>query len=58
MLNNFDIMLTQKYVQKYKNATKKGKAKILAEYCKLTNINKNTASKRFRKNIKTYILQL
>lgn len=50
-LNTFDMELTQKLAQKYKKAKKKEKTLILKEYCFLTNISTNTASKRFAKAI-------
>ncbi len=51
MIGDFDMKLTQKLLGQYKRASKKMKGQILKEYCQLTEINRNTASKRFRKQI-------
>ena len=52
MKDIFTMKLTKKFAEEYKNANKKRKSKILDEYCKLTEISRNLASKRFRKKIK------
>ncbi|HSE83346.1 MAG TPA: hypothetical protein VLB01_02215, partial [Thermodesulfobacteriota bacterium] len=49
MIGDFDMKLTQKLLNRYKRASKKMKGQILTEYCQLTEVSRNTASKRFRK---------
>lgn len=51
MIGDFDMKLTQKLVGQYRGANKKTKGLILTEYCQLTETTRNTASKRFRKQI-------
>jgi hypothetical protein len=51
-MEDFDMKLTQKLLKQYKNRGKKMKGQIISEYCRLTEVSKNTASKRFRKQIK------
>jgi hypothetical protein len=51
MIGAFDMELTHKLLGQYKNGSKKVKGHILSEYCKLTETSRNTASKRFRKQI-------
>lgn len=51
MVGDFDMKLTQKLLGQYKNGSKKMKGLILTEYCQLTEVSRNTASKRFRKQI-------
>ena len=51
MIGDFDMKLTQKLVGQYRGASKKTKGWILTEYCQLTQTTRNTASKRFRKQI-------
>ena len=51
MIGDFDMKLTQKLLGQYKRASKKMKGLIITEYCKLTETSRNTASKRFRKQI-------
>jgi hypothetical protein len=51
MVGDFDMELTQKLLGRYKRASKKMKGQILTEYCQLTEVSRNTASKRFRKQI-------
>ena len=51
MIGDFDMKLTHKLLGQYKNGSKKMKGHILTEYCKLTETIRNTASKRFRKQI-------
>ncbi|HEX3035425.1 MAG TPA: hypothetical protein VHT73_09870 [Thermodesulfobacteriota bacterium] len=51
MIGDFDMKLTQKLLGQYKRASKKMKGQILTEYCQLTEVSRNTASKRFRKQI-------
>lgn len=43
---NFEMNLTKKYTDEYKKASKERKGQILDEYCKLTNIKRNTAVRR------------
>jgi hypothetical protein len=52
MIGDFDMKLTHKLLGQYKRASKKTKGLILTEYCKLTQTSRNTASKRFRKQIR------
>jgi hypothetical protein len=52
MVGDFDMKLTQKLLNRYKDASKKTKGQILQEYCQLTEVSRNTASKRFRKRIR------
>ncbi len=51
MIGDFDMELTQKLLGQYRRASKKMKGLILTEYCQLTEVSRNTASKRFRKQI-------
>jgi len=51
MIGEFDMELTQKLANGYKKANKKRKGEILTEYCSLTEVSRNTASKRFQKEI-------
>jgi hypothetical protein len=48
-MNHFDMELTQRQAKKYKRATKKQKGAIITQYCQLTGVTRNLASKRFRK---------
>jgi len=48
----FDMELTKRLSTEYRSANKKRKGKILTEYCSLTEVSKNTASKRFQKQIR------
>lgn len=52
MITDFDMKLTGKLLSQYKKSNKKEKGQILAKYRQLTGVNKNTAAKRFRKQIK------
>ena len=52
MIGDFDMKLTQKRAKQYQNANKKTKSAIITDYCYLTQITRNTASKRFCKEIK------
>jgi hypothetical protein len=52
MIGAFDMQLTQKLAKEYKKSPKKRKGEILKEYCLLTEVNRNTASKRFCKEIR------
>ncbi len=52
MIGVFDMRLTQKLAKEYKKANKHTKGRILTEYCRLTEVGRNTASKRFCKVIK------
>jgi len=51
MIGAFDMQLTKKLANGYKKASKQTKGEILTEYCLLTEVSRNTASKRFRKEI-------
>ena len=52
MIGEFDMQLTQKLAKEYKRANKQRKGEILTEYCSLTEVSRNTASKRFCKEIR------
>ncbi len=52
MIGAFDMHLTKKLANGYKMANKKRKGEILTEYCSLTEVSRNTASKRFQKEIR------
>lgn len=47
MIGGFDMKLTQKLAKQYHKANKKTKGQILSQYCRLTEVSRNTASKRF-----------
>lgn len=51
-MTHFDMELTQRQAQEYKKVTKKQKGQIITQYCKLTRVSRNLASKRFRKVIR------
>jgi hypothetical protein len=51
MIGDFDMKLTHKLLGQYKRASKMMKGQTLTEYCQLTEVSRNTASKRFRKQI-------
>lgn len=53
-MNHFDMELTQRQAQEYKRATKKQKGEILRQYCRLTRVSRNLASKRFRKVVRGF----
>ena len=52
MIGEFDMQLTKKLSRGYRSANKKRKGEILTEYCLLTEVSRNTASKRFQKEIR------
>lgn len=52
MIGAFDMQLTQKLAKEYKKASKKRKGEMLTEYCLLTEVSRNTSSKRFCKEIR------
>lgn len=52
MIGDFDMKLTHKRAKQYQNANKKTKSAIITDYCYLTQTTRNTASKRFCKEIK------
>jgi hypothetical protein len=52
MIGDFDMKLTQKLTKRYKDASRKTKSAMITEYCQLTQTSRNTASKRFCKQIK------
>ncbi len=52
MIGGFDMKLTQKLAKQYQKANKKTKGQILSQYCRLTEVSRNTASKRFSKEIR------
>lgn len=47
-MNHFDMELTQRQANEYRKGTKKEKGTIIDQYCGLTNVSRNLASKRFR----------
>ena len=49
-MTGFEMELTQKYVKDYARSTKKDKARILDEYCRLTGADRNTAVQRLRRH--------
>lgn len=51
-MTHFDMELTQRQAKEYLRVTKKQKGKIISQYCKLTHVSRNLASKRFRKVIR------
>jgi hypothetical protein len=52
MIGDFDMKLIHKRAKQYQNANKKTKSAIITDYCYLTQTTRNTASKRFCKEIK------
>jgi len=56
MIGVSDMKLTQKLARDYNKEAKKKKGQILTEYCMLTEISRNTASKRFCKVTKNRYL--
>jgi hypothetical protein len=52
MIGDFDMKLTQMLAKRYKDASRKTKSEMITEYCQLTQTSRNTASKRFCKQIK------
>jgi hypothetical protein len=52
MIGGFDMKLTQKLSRQYHKTKKKTKGQILSEYCRLTEVSRNNASKRFCKQAK------
>lgn len=48
-MQEFDMKLTQNYIQKYKRSSKEEKTQILKEYCYHIGIKKNTAVQRFKR---------
>ena len=52
MIGVFDMKLTQRMATEYNKAIKWRKGEILSEYCRLTEVSRNTASKRFCKEIR------
>lgn len=51
-MNHFEMELTQRQVAKYKKSRRKKKGEIITRYCELTGVDRNLASKRFRKAIR------
>lgn len=61
MINQFDMVLNQKFSSEYLKASKKQKSAILSEYCALTGVSRNLAAKRLSfcgKNIYPIALKL
>ncbi len=50
-MEDFDMKLTQKLAKHYQHSDKKIKGQIISEYCQLTDVSRNTASKRFHRQI-------
>ena len=48
MIGVFDMKLTQKLARDYNKVTKKKKGHILTKNCMMTEVSRNTVSKRFR----------
>ena len=48
-MNYFDMELTQRQAKEYSRLTKSKKGEIISQYCKLTKVSRNLASKRFSK---------
>lgn len=46
MISDFDMKLSFKFAHKYKNSSKKDRTIILNDYCSLTGVSRNLASKR------------
>ena len=53
-MTSFDMELTQKQAKEYQGASRKQKGKILTQYCGLTGVTRNLASKRFQKAVKNF----
>lgn len=51
MTDHFDMNLTQKLTQRYRQSTKKEKQKILDEYCQITQVRRNTAVQRLQRKL-------
>lgn len=51
-MNHFDMELTQRQAKEYKRAARKRKGEMITQYCRLTGVSRNLASKRFRKVIR------
>lgn len=49
MVDNFAMTLTQKLIKDYRKRNKKGRGKILGDYCKLTGISRSSAKQRFHR---------
>src|SRR5882724_4863849 len=50
-MEDFDMKLTQKLAKQYQNSGKKIKWQIISQYCQLTDVSRNTASKRFHRQV-------
>ncbi len=51
MIGDFDMKLTQKLTKRYKDSVREIRSAMITEYCQLTQTTRNTASKRFCKQI-------
>lgn len=52
MIGDFDMKLTQKLTKRYKDSVREIRSAMITEYCQLTQTTRNTASKRFCKQIR------
>lgn len=57
-MTHFEMELTQRQARQYQRATKKEKGEIITQYCQLTGVSRNLASKRFRKAIRNPLPQV
>lgn len=48
-MKHFDMELTRRQAEDYQKVSKKQKGEIITQYCELTGVDRNLASKRFRK---------
>ncbi len=51
MLRGFDMELLKRFLNKYRGTNKREKGMVLTDYCRLTGVKRDTASKRFRQYI-------
>jgi hypothetical protein len=48
-MTEFDMVLTQRFIREYQAASRVEKVKLLAQYCQLTTVSRNTAVQRLRR---------
>lgn len=53
-MTEFEMRLTQKRAQEYGKADKQRRSRLITEYCELTGVSRNLASKRFREKIRDF----
>lgn len=58
MVDNFAMTLTQKLIKDYRKKDKKGKGKILGDYCRLTSISRSSAKQRFHRALGNILPQV